>query len=242
LKKCQCSFAEEVNQNELQVKMDKANKIERIYSSSSILNYKNYMFSNFKVISTKHEMLLKLAKQYVEEFQMLHKQGKGITIVGEKGNGKTHIAAAIANYLIQQEERNVAFENVPYLMSKIRSLYTQGLNTSSGERETEIEIINRLCSSDLLVLDDIGACAWSGKDEERLYILIDQCTARKTPIIATTNLKNDEEMINYLGDRAFSRLSAANVAIINTCTSYRDEQIKDNMTFSGDWTKFYSKE
>ena len=237
LKKCSCILDTEIQQDNLQKKTDKENEVERIYNSSSMKNYRHMQFSNYKVISSKHENLLKIAKKYTGAFNMLRKKGKGITIVGEKGNGKTHIAAAISNFLIQQQSRNVVFENVPYLMSKIRSLYTQGYNSSSGERATEIDIINRLCDSDLLVLDDIGACAWSGKDEERLYIIIDQCITRHTPIIATTNLKNDDEMTKCLGDRAYSRLAAANVAITNTCPSYRDNQVRNNMSFNGDWEK-----
>ncbi len=233
-KKCSCMLAAEISESSIQGKLDRSAKIERIYSSSSIKFYRHMRFDNFKVMSANHENLLRIARQYADKFELLHRQGKGITICGEKGNGKTHVAAAIANCLIQEQVRNVVFENVPYLMSKIRSIYSSGANPSG---EKEIDIINRLCSADLLVLDDIGACAWNGKDEERLYIIIDQCTTRKTPVITTTNLKSDSEMAEYLGDRAYSRLSAANVAIMNTCQSYRDNQIKQNMSFNGDWSK-----
>jgi len=234
-KKCSCMLAEEINESSIREQMDRSGKIERIYSSSSIKEYKHMQFDNFQVLSSSHENLLRIARQYTLEFEQLRRQGKGFTICGDKGNGKTHIAAAIANLLIREQLRNVIFENVPYLMLKIRSIYSPGAN-ASGEKE--IDLINRLCSSDLLILDDIGACAWNGKDEERLYIIIDQCSTRKTPIIATTNLKSDGEMTEYLGNRAYSRLAAANVALINTCPSYRETQIKQNMTFDGDWSKF----
>ena len=71
-------------------------------------------------------------------------------IWGEPGNGKTHLAAAIANELSKQGFI-VVFQSVPELLQRIRSTF------NNDNKENETQIMRALLECDLLILDDIGA-------------------------------------------------------------------------------------
>ena len=75
---------------------------------------------------------------------------ESLMIWGEPGNGKTHLAASIANELSKQGYI-VVFQSVPELLQRIRNTF------SSENKESETQIMRALLECDLLILDDIGA-------------------------------------------------------------------------------------
>jgi len=67
----------------------------------------------------------------------------GLLISGPTGCGKTHLAAAIANELMQREV-SVVFQSVPELLIRIRSTYGR------ESTETEAQLLDAL----------VGAISW----------------------------------------------------------------------------------
>lgn len=101
------------------------------------------------------------------------------------GNGKTHLAAAIANAVVNQGEP-VLFVMVPDLLDHLRATF----NPSSGARLDKR--FDEVKTAALLVLDDLGtesATAWA---REKLYQLFNYRYNARLPTVITTAVPVDE--------------------------------------------------
>lgn len=95
------------------------------------------------------------------------------------GNGKTHLAAAIANQIARQGEP-VLFIVVPDLLDHLRAAFNPASGVRYDKRFDEIK------TAPLLVLDDLGtesATAWA---REKLYQLFNYRYSARLPTIITT--------------------------------------------------------
>lgn len=101
------------------------------------------------------------------------------------GNGKTHLAAAIANY-VADEGQPVLFIVVPDLLDHLRATFNPASGVRLDKRFDEIK------KAPLLVLDDLGtesATAWA---REKLYQLFNYRYAARLPTVITTATPVDE--------------------------------------------------
>ena len=85
-----------------------------------------------------------VARKYVQNWEQMKEKNIGLLIWGDVGCGKSFLAGAIANALIDQEVR-VKMTN-----------FTAILNDLSSTFEGRNEYLNRLCSYPLLLIDDFG--------------------------------------------------------------------------------------
>ena len=77
------------------------------------------------------------AKNYVENWRDLKKEGHGLILWGGVGSGKSYMAACIANALLKEMVPVVAISSIG-LLNRIKATY------GSYGQEEEIEIINSL--------------------------------------------------------------------------------------------------
>lgn len=103
---------------------------------------------------------------------------------GGNGCGKTHLAAAIANYAVEMGVPTL-FLTVPDLLDALRFSYDSE-DTSFEERFDQIRNAN------LLVLDDFGTQNATGWAQEKLFQISNYRYINKLPTIVTTNLLLDE--------------------------------------------------
>ncbi|OEH84812.1 hypothetical protein BHU72_08235 [Desulfuribacillus stibiiarsenatis] len=132
-----------------------------------------------------------------------------LLFVGKTGRGKTYLAGAIANEILEQKpSTQLLFVVVPDLLNEIRSSY--GKNTDSSE----FEIMDAARSSEVLILDDLGAHNYSDWVKDKLYSIIDYRLQEQLPTVITTNLLDPPAMDLVLGERITSR-------IFQLCSVYR---------------------
>jgi DNA replication protein DnaC len=101
------------------------------------------------------------------------------------GNGKTHLAAAIANHVTGRGEP-VLFVVVPDLLDHLRSAFNPASGVRYDKRFDEVK------SAPLLVLDDLGtesATAWA---REKLYQLFNYRYSALLPTVITTATPIDD--------------------------------------------------
>ncbi len=101
------------------------------------------------------------------------------------GNGKTHLAAAIANYVTNQGDP-VLFIVVPDLLDHLRATFNPASGTRLDKRFDEVK------TAPLLVLDDLGtesATAWA---REKLYQLFNYRYNARLATVITTATPVDE--------------------------------------------------
>lgn len=125
---------------------------------------------------------LRVAFEASEEFARAPKSW--LLLEGGYGCGKTHLAAAIANFAVNNGMPTL-FITVPDLLDSLRFSYDDPETTF--ERRFE-EIRN----AGLLILDDFGtqnATPWA---QEKLFQIINYRYINKLPTVITTNLMLDE--------------------------------------------------
>ncbi len=162
----------------------------RLFEMSRLDRLSHLTFENFEPRGNKNARFmtpqdihsLETAKEMAENFAR-NPQG-WLLLEGGYGCGKTHLAAAIANFAVSMG-RPTLFITVPDLLDTLRFAFSDPETTFEARFE---EVRN----ADLLVLDDFGtqnATAWA---QEKLFQIMNYRYINKLPTVITTNLMLDE--------------------------------------------------
>lgn len=106
---------------------------------------------------------------------------RGLLLLGATGKSKTRCAYQLLHRLIHEGRSVRAFDAVSFGSECAR-------NFSEGRGE---DWINRLLKADVLFLDDFGKEKFTDRVESELFGIVERRTARKKPIIVTTNFIGD---------------------------------------------------
>lgn len=163
------------------------------------VRYRDCSFENFKG----NDPLVKRVRAPMEN-------GDSITLIGNTGCGKTHLAISALRYGIDTGRilLGAIFIPVPELLLKIRATFRNGAN------ETEEDVIDRYSHCPFLILDDLGAEKTSEFSIATLELILDRRIRDNRPMIITTNLTL-EEIEGKLSARIASRLAVTNCIKIN---------------------------
>ncbi len=145
------------------------------------------------------------------------KEPKGwLVIYGINGNGKTHLAAAITNSLLEKG-KVVLFLNVPELLDYLRDAFNPKRDRDESAMSYE-ERFTTIKTAPVLILDDFGAESETAWANEKLYQLLNYRTDMALPTVITTNLKL-EDFEERLQSRLANRLIGKIVK--NTAPDFR---------------------
>lgn len=109
-----------------------------------------------------------------------------LLLVGNYGSGKTHLAAAIANYARTELNMWPVFAVVPDLLDYLRAAFSPNSETSY---ETKFDAVR---TADLLILDDLGTESSTKWAQEKLFQIINSRYMERLPTVITTNVDLDE--------------------------------------------------
>lgn len=169
---CSCRFEEiaQLNQNKL-------------YALSNLKELRKLTFENFKSrgrvgLRPKQAESLELAFNQAQQFAS--NLNGWLVLKGIYGSGKTHLAAAISNFVVDLGIQSI-FLTVPDLLDTLRFTYDNP-NESFENKFEEIR------NAPLLILDDFGtqnATEWA---QEKLFQIINYRYINRLPLVITTNM------------------------------------------------------
>jgi DNA replication protein DnaC len=135
-------------------------------------------------------------RRYVRDLPEMLSRGRGLWLEGEVGTGKTMLAMLVSKQAIELGH-TVAIYSLPRLLSVMRQ--------SIEEADGSLGFLDRLCSVDLLQIDDLGAESQTEWVLEQLYSVINSRYEDERSLVVTTNLNHDE-LREQIGERTVSRI------------------------------------
>lgn len=118
-----------------------------------------------------------VCRRYVENWEEMKAQNIGILFYGDVGTGKSFLACAIANALLERLV-SVSVTNFPRILNSLQGSF-------DDERQKRID---RLQHYSLLVIDDLGVERDTSYSVEQVYNVVDTRARSGKPVIITTNL------------------------------------------------------
>ena len=173
---CQSLKVEEEENRHKQIQQEYINK----QKSDSCFDDKSLKTKVFET-TEKGTIIYKIAYNYAKKFEDMIKNNMGLILHGERGTGKTHISACIANSVLSQSY-SVYMTKLSVLMSKMQENYS----------ENKLHLLNKINDVDLFILDDMGTERHTETAMELIFDIIDKRYLSKKPIIISTNLTQDE--------------------------------------------------
>lgn len=104
-----------------------------------------------------------------------------LLLTGSFGCGKTHLAAAIANFVAEGQVTVPLFTVVPDLLDYLRAAFAPDQGSTYDNRFNEVR------SASLLVLDDLGTENSTPWATEKLFQIINYRYNQRRPTIITSN-------------------------------------------------------
>lgn len=165
-------------------------------------------FSNYVAVNASAKKNCAIISSYGEAFDhiLAMKLTKGMVLTGVSGTGKTHLACALIDLIIDSGYSAV-YASTPTLLWKLR-------DASMGRYETSLShLLGKYSSPHLLILDEYGINTTTDKDYQLLFSLIDARYQKNLPTILITNV-TQENLELELDDRFLERVRGANGPVL----------------------------
>lgn len=131
-------------------------------------------------------------KAYVDAWDEMKKDGIGLMLWGGVGTGKTYLAGAVANALLDQGKRVLMRD------------FSEISNISIFDAD---EYVSSLSSYDLVILDDLGAERKSEFALQNVFNVVNRRWESGKPMIVTTNLSiKDMKGLSAKEDLQYQRI------------------------------------
>jgi DNA replication protein DnaC len=146
--------------------------------------YQSCRLDNFEVHNDSHRDALKISRRFVENYPA---QDVGLVFIGPCGVGKTHLAVAIIQELMRAKDAVCIFYDFRDLIREIQSTFTPESTLS------ESDVLAPVFSSEVLVLDELGAKRTTAWVEETVFYIINHRYNHKKMTLFTTNYPDTDE-------------------------------------------------
>lgn len=193
---CMCDCETRANIKDVEAHMERKHKL-RIRTNRNIgIPGKLFdkTFENFEV-SESNRKNYQICRKYCDKFAEMKADNIGLRLCGSNGTGKTHMAAAMANRLIEGGWK-VYMRTMDELIAEIMKSYDKN------------ETVSDICSYDLLIIDEFGQERSTETVQQYVQDIINTRVINGRPFIITTNIitPNENEM-NMCDRRIYSRFN-----------------------------------
>jgi len=129
--------------------------------------------------------LLRQVRAFTRDIEQNLDQGKGLWFDGPVGTGKTSLAVLVAK-AARDAGRSYAVYPVPRLLAEIKRTFDRDAS------DNYMAFFRRLCTVDVLVLDDLGAEKQTEWVLEQLYSIVNERWQDCRSIVVTTNIPDPD--------------------------------------------------
>ncbi len=165
-----------------------ARKVEamRAFSSHAGIALRQTFFNFKTVFNGQQDDILRDCLEAAQDFAD-HPQGRWLVMWGERGNGKSHLCAAVANHL-SNAGLPTLFLTMPDLLASLKQLLDLQANTEQESYSGRMKIIK---TAPVLILDDLGAESASSWSDAVLFEILDHRYRNRLPTMIVTNCPLD---------------------------------------------------
>lgn len=156
----------------------KADRLRRLRVYSNLASLSRFTFETLDADYPASDSAEAFAASLAEAKEYCRKPSGWLVFHGPAGSGKTHLAAAIANRLIE-EERILLFVSASDLLDELRSGYGNENDLSFTE------IYQRVSQADLLFIDALGGSSESDWAQEKLAQIVNHRFNAALPTVFT---------------------------------------------------------
>jgi DNA replication protein DnaC len=160
--------------------------------------FRGVSFDRKPICDLDRKTVLDPVRAFVDDIERRLDAGKGLWFAGDVGTGKTSLAMLVSKAALDAN-RTVAIYSVPRLLAEIKGTF------DSDSDDSYERLFRRLCSVDLLHLDDLGAEKSTDWVLEQLYSIVNERWQDGRSIVVTSN-QTEEELQQQIGERTVSRL------------------------------------
>ena len=136
-------------------------------------------------IASLDPMVLRPVRAFIRTIDDNLEAGRGLWFDGPVGTGKTSLAILVAK-AAKDAGRSYAVYPVPRLLAEIKRTFDRDSN------DNYMGFFRRLCTVDVLVLDDLGAEKQTEWVLEQLYSIINERWQDRRSIVVTTNIPDPD--------------------------------------------------
>lgn len=206
---CYECYQKEIDDDKIRVNSHKARikseahlqRTEKIFGKSGMpKRFKGYDMASYKPINELSGKYKEYCANYATNFPKYLEKGTSILFCGTTGTGKTHLACAIANHIINHHSKTVVFTTVSKAIRKVKETYSDKVDI------TEQKAIDAFIEPDLLILDEIGVQFGTNAEKIILFEIINERYLQLKPTILISNLSG-EKLKDYTGDRVIDRMT-----------------------------------
>lgn len=173
-----------------EIKMNNERMQENLNQSGIGKRFLNESFDTWKAITDEDKNALEKIKRFVE---LKDKNDKVLLLIGDKGRGKTHLAASILRIT------GGKYLSAPELIFQFEA--AQDFNSDIKR----INLMQEFKTINMLVIDEIGRGYYNDKEEFLLDLIINERYNNKLPTVLISNLPK-EVLLKKLSNSSLDRL------------------------------------
>lgn len=186
--------------------------------------------NGFKAEGEAQKRVKSFVIDFCKDIRARIEHGDSLIFSGGFGNGKSHLACAIAK-VAMEAGFSCQFVTLSRLLAEVHESW------GSSRRESELEIIKRYAGLDLLIIDEVGAQYGTPAEVKILFDVLGERYGemRSTILISNAPLMVTEKqaavgiqpLVSFIGERVLNRFRENGSAAIGfTWESYRGRKVE----------------
>jgi len=190
-------MAEEERQHQMQMLRKRA---ERFVASSGIpKRFMGKSFDNYQPVNGKASTILRKIRDYGDTLASGDHEGRSLIMLGNVGNGKTHLGCALLADTILRTCKPGRYVTFAEIVRDVKGSWRKDAGY------TEQDVYDRFAKPALVVLDEVGMQNFTDFEQTVAYEAINARYLEEKPTVVITNLPATE-LSACLGERVVDRL------------------------------------